>query len=77
LYCVKYFFVLWVNLPLCPVCLSRLCIVHHYSCCPYSTLWTILWNLLFHALVNCLKNASECTILNVSEKKITLPHFIM
>ena len=30
---------------------------------------SFLWNLLFHALVNYLKNASECTILNVSEKK--------
>jgi hypothetical protein len=34
---------------------------------------SFLWNLLFHALVNYLKNASECTILNVSEKKITPP----
>ena len=28
---------------------------------------SFLWNLLFHALVNYLKNASECTILNVIE----------
>ena len=34
---------------------------------------SFLWNLLFHALVNYLKNASECTILNVSETKIPPP----